>query len=51
MVNKKALTNGLIDAGFNMTNVEYYNHFKDIDFSKLSNCVVLIENDLPSNYV
>lgn len=51
MVNKKALTKGLIDAGFNMANVEYYNHFKDIDFSKLSNCVVLIENDLPSNYV
>jgi len=54
-VNKKAITNGLIDAGFNKLNISYYKNFNDefVEFlnSLDNNHVVLIENDLPSNYI
>ena len=54
-VNKKALTNGLLDAGFNKENIIYYKNFND-ELVKFLNeldksYVVLIENDLPSNYI
>lgn len=49
--NKFALFNGLKESGFDMDMVTFADHFGDIDFSGYNDCVILIENDLPSNYL
>lgn len=53
-INKNALTKGLLDTGFKEENIIYFENF-NADFIKFLNNldeknVVLIENDLPSNY-
>lgn len=54
-VNRVALEQGLIDAGFNPENIYFYNTLLEaqLDFSKILSAgdVLLIENDLPDNYV
>lgn len=49
-VNKKAIIDGLIEGGIDKEKISYVNCFKDIEFTKFHNAVVLIENDLPSSY-
>ena len=49
--NKIALFNGLKESKFDMNMVTCVDHFGDIDFSGYKDCVILIENDLPSNYI
>ena len=53
-VNKKALREGLQEAGFNMKNVFYANSRKEQKeiLKKIvgKNSVILLENDLPDNY-
>ena len=49
-INRQSIVNGLISKGF--TNYEIVDRFKNIDFSIFdSNSIILIENDLPDNYV
>lgn len=50
-VNRVALSSGLEIEGFKECNMKYFKTFKDIDFAGFKDCVVLIENDLPTNYV
>ena len=54
-VNRAEIEHGLIDAGFNPENIYFYNTLLEaqLDFPKLLSIgdVLLIENDLPDNYV
>ena len=50
LINKKAILDGLKSENFE-GNVVLVDTFKQIDFSMFVNSVVLIENDLPENYV
>lgn len=49
-VNRKSLVEGImsVDSNFKIHIVE---HFQDIDFNNFKQSVILIENDLPSNYI
>lgn len=49
-INQKAIVDGLISSGYK-GKLECLNNFRDIDFNKFNHSVVLIENDLPSNYI
>ncbi len=53
--NQAEIEHGLIDAGFNTDNIHFYNTLLEaqLDFPKLLSAgdVLLIENDLPDNYV
>ena len=50
--NKDAIKNGLFDENYDFNNVFFVKKFTDIDFSKFNQGdVVLIENDLPDNYI
>lgn len=54
-VNKNALTAGLIDGGLDKNKILYFDNFNNslIEYLKTlsDNDVVLIENDLPDNYI
>jgi len=52
-INKKAIVDGLIAGGFDITKVSFSKSF--VEFKKMIesygvDCVILIENDLPDNY-
>lgn len=50
-LNRKALKDGLVTAGFQSVNIKEVDAFRDINFNDYCNGeVVLIENDLPDNY-
>lgn len=49
-INQKAIVDGIISSGYK-GRLECVNNFSDIDFNNFTHFVVLIENDLPSNYI
>lgn len=49
-INRKALLDGLQAAGYDKE-LKVVNKFKDIDFKQFKDSVILIENDLPDNYI
>lgn len=54
-INKEAIYNGLRVAGFPLDKVKFYENFKDafleVKQNLLPNHIILIENDLPDNYI